>query len=167
MPIVAGDPAGYVDLVAIDTVVDAIIWALSEPGVASKQIAWAIAGDQAPRVQDLLEVCLSQLNVFRARQGVAALPLPKIVSYDTYRRLYQPWMDQQGLASQKRMMEYIDVFTPYFSVKKAFEPAAQDVVFRSPDWATVLPRVVDYWCHANTALATRVPKSWGRAAAAK
>jgi nucleoside-diphosphate-sugar epimerase len=166
VPIVAGDPAAYVDIVTVDTVVDSIIWAIDPNRDEEGQIVWAISGAQAPRVKDLLHICIARLNAFRTNQGAKVLPEPKIVSYDTYLRLYRPWMEEQMLDSHNRVMKYVDVFTPYFNMRDPFRTMPSDIIFQSPKWESTLSNIVDFWCRANGTLAVRKLKTWGKATTA-
>ncbi len=160
MPIVAGTGQAYVDTVSLDTVVDAVLLALTRPPTPAGRITWAISGENAPRVQDLMEACVTGLNQFRTAGGATSIEPPAVVRYETYQRLYRPWFEQQASSIQKRMLEYIDVFTPYFSMTDVFRPEASHDVLISPDWRTTLPRIIGYWCEANRPTALKPLRPW-------
>ena len=169
VPLVAGRGDSYADIVPLDTVIESVLQALAGPLAAPGQIIWSISGSTAPRVSELLETCFNGLSAYRCARDMPATQVPAIVPYETYKRLHKPWFEQQASAMQKRMMEYIDVFAPYFSVADVFRPAAADIVVQSPDWRQSLPSVVGYWCEANQAVALKPLRAWKlseRAAAA-
>lgn len=166
VPIVAGRRESFVDVVTLDTVVNAVLRALCGTRLPTGQVIWAISGNEAPAVGQLIETSLAGLNAFRQKHGAAAIEAPVIVPYDTYRRLHRPWFEQQASPIQKRMMEYIDVFTPYFSVTDVFRPDAAHLVLRSPAWRQVFPRAVAYWCEVNASTALKPPRSWKQSAQA-
>jgi nucleoside-diphosphate-sugar epimerase len=166
VPIVAGRRDSFVDVVTLDTVVEAVLSAVSDPSLPDGQVIWAISGGEAPRVGDVIEAAITGLNAFRRERGASDIETPTLVPYDTYRRLHRPWFEQQASPIQMRMMEYIDVFTPYFSVTDTFRPDAAHLVVQSPDWRRVFPHAVAYWCEVNEAAALRPPRSWKRSAQA-
>nr|WP_315463285.1 SDR family oxidoreductase [uncultured Rhodoferax sp.] len=160
LPIMAGNRQAYVDIVTIDTVITAVLLAMSRPADPTGRVVWAISGDTPPRVEDLVNISMHEINKFRCLRAASAVDMPTIVSYDTYQRLYKPWFEQQASAIQKRMMEYIDVYTPYFSMTDVFRPEENHTVVQSPDWRSVLPRVVKHWCEANEVTALKPPRKW-------
>jgi nucleoside-diphosphate-sugar epimerase len=166
VPVVAGNGRAYVDIVTLDTVIEAVRLALTRPPEPAGQIVWAISGSTAPRVDDLMRASLDGLNDFRRGRGACAIEPPAVVPYDTYQRLHKPWFQQQASASQKRMMEYLDVFTPYFSVTDVFRPEPHHTIVQSPDWRFALPRIVEHWCVANEATTLKPPRRWGKSATA-
>jgi nucleoside-diphosphate-sugar epimerase len=169
VPLVAGRGDCHADIVPLDTSVEAVRQALAGPLGTAGQVIWAISGSTAPTVRELLETSFDGLNTFRRARGMPATQAPAIVPYETYRRLHKPWFEQQATAMQKRMMDYIDVFAPYFSVAGVFRPEAPDLVVQSPDWRQSLPRVIAYWCKTNETAALKSLRTWKlseRAAAA-
>ena len=166
VPVVAGNRNAYADIVTLDTVVKAIHMAMTYRSCPSGQIIWAISGVDAPRVGDVIDSCLTGLNKFRMAKAVAPIEKPAMVRYDAFQRLYKPWFEQEAPASQRKLMGYIDVFAPYFSVTGVFCPCGPDSVILSPDWRTTLHKVVKYWCQANESTALKSPRKWGRTTAA-
>ncbi|MCW7536771.1 SDR family oxidoreductase [Aquabacterium sp. A7-Y] len=162
LPIVAGNRQAYVDIVTLDTVVKAVQLAFGRRPEPAGQIVWAISGAMSPKVEDVMNVSFQGLNAFRRQRGASAIDMPAVVPYDTYRRLYKPWFEQQASAIQKRIMEYLDVYTPYFSVTDVFRPEAGHTVVQSPDWRLALPRIVEHWCEANDIMALKPLRRWER-----
>ncbi|WP_459203951.1 SDR family oxidoreductase [Ralstonia pseudosolanacearum] len=160
VPVVAGAGQAYVDTVSLDTVVDAILLALKRAPEPAGRIIWAISGEDAPRVEDLMNACVTGLNQFRTTRGASPIEPPAVVRYETYRRLYRPWFEQQASSVQKQMLEYIDVFTPYFSMTGVFRPEASHDVLTSPNWRTALPKIVGYWCETNQRAALKPLRPW-------
>lgn len=166
LPIVAGNRRAYVDIVTLDTVIEAIHLAFARRSEPAGRVIWAISGDNPPKVEDLLDVCMQGLNGFRRSRSAAIVEAPVIVAYETFRRLYKPMFLQQASPIQKKMMEYIDVYTPYFSMTSVFRPAADHTVVRSPDWSSSLPKVVERWCELNEAVAVKPSRKWNVAESA-
>ncbi len=160
LPVVAGTNQAYVDIVSLDTVCNAIQLALTRPPEPAGKIVWAISGKDAPKVEDLINVCLFGLNEFRVARGASPVGHPAVVSYDAYRRLYRPWFEHQASGTQMKLMEYIDVFTPYFSVTDVFCVDPSHDVLISPNWRTTLPRIIEYWCQTNQSAALKPLRSW-------
>ncbi len=148
----------------MDTVIAAVSLALGRPPEPPGGIVWAISGDASPRVEDLMDISMQELNAFRHARAASALDKPTIVPYDTYRRLYKPWFEQQASPIQRRMLEYIDIYTPYFSMSDVFRPEANHTVVQSPDWRSALPRVIKHWCEVNEASALKPARKWERSA---
>ena len=153
LPVIAGDARATVDVVPVDYVTRATLRALTD--TSDGRVYWAISGERSPAVATLVDNLTALVNARRAGTGAVALPPPGIVSRFNWETLLRPMILREAQPSLQRMISYVDVFLPYFSMTGQFSPAPADHVEQSPPAAQYLRTVVDFWCDNNARLINR------------
>lgn len=153
LPVIAGDATATVDVTPVDYVTRATLRAMTDP--QDGRIYWAISAERSPEVGTLVDTLTAMINGRRALFDAAALPRPGIVSRRNWETLLRPAILRQAQPSLQRMISYVDVFLPYFSMCGQFSPAPTDHVEQSPPAAHYLTQVVDFWCENNVRLIAR------------
>lgn len=154
-PIVPGDPAALVDFVPVDWVVARTLEALA----GGERIATVSAGPRALPLGRTIAIAHATISAFRARHGCKPIPPPSILDPERYQRFHRNFIASHASPSVMLAIDMVDTFAPYLS---ALEPVASQPDPRDPDPAEYFPRVVEAWCAANVAMATRRPFDWNR-----
>lgn len=164
VPFLVGDPRGHIDLVAIDTVVDAILKAVARQ-YRDDSVVRVLAHPDGLTLSQTVDIAVEEINRFRAQHGVDPVEAPALISCRSYRQLYLPFMRARMGLVQRKMLEIGEQFHPYLSMQTGFATAPFEEVEHSPPTAGYYSNCIRYWCIANPDRALARPYRWARGSA--
>ncbi|WP_077061657.1 SDR family oxidoreductase [Streptomyces sp. MP131-18] len=159
LPVVVGDPGGYVDIASTDDAAG-IITRIVMSGPAGRtsghaRVAVVGGGTAALSVDGTHKVIIDGLNEWRARRGVAPIEPPPYVKPRAWDRFYLPMARKHLSRSQLGAVESYGRFRPYFNRSHPI-----DVTDPVADPSEALYRSVLHWADRHVHAAARVPKPW-------
>lgn len=163
VPAIVGDPDARLDFVPVDDVADALVTATRERRALAGQIVTVTSGAASPSIGDLV----ATLRACAADYAGEDFPPIPIIDPDTYWRFHRPMMLPWLSSRQRRLLEYCEVFLPYFAVDHAFAghtvPGATPPATTGPSLVEVFDRSVRFWLETTTPRIPRGTGLWRRA----
>lgn len=148
LPFIVGDEKAFADIVPVDVACHVVLQSIADPRHLGK-IVWAISGKEKPTIGDLVTTSTDVINNFRLKEGVNTIDRPSIIDSERYHRLFKPLIDDELSATQKRFVNFMDVFVPYFSMPDVLQPSKEDIVYKAVPFDTYLAKSMEYWCEQN------------------
>ncbi len=108
LPLIPARPSAPVDIVPVSYVARSIL-ALADAG--SGRTFQLVAGEDAPTIGELIDLTVSHFDG----------PPIRTVSPSVYRRTVQPVLMRRATPAQRRWLEHVQVFFPYFSTRVRFQ----------------------------------------------
>ncbi len=159
LPIVVGYPNALVDIVPIDVVVEAVLHATFGNAGKSK-VVYAISGDQAPTVSEVVSRSISAVNQLRAANGLDSIQVVPCVPPERFARLFRPLIDDTLSAQEKRVLKLLSAFEPYFAVLEPMSPSDGSLVLTGPRFDDYFDKCLQFWCSKNENIVLGKAKRW-------
>lgn len=148
LPIVPASVDSYVDFVAQDVIADVVAALVEREEVGGEY--WLTAGDQAPLLGRLFEICAEQAHDLVGRE----IELPRVVTPDVFDRLVRPVFLPALPSGIRRQLNQALQLSQYFGIDRPFPSSLRDLQQRLslpplPDPEVVFVRSLEYWAARN------------------
>jgi len=157
VPAVVADAEARFDAIPVDDLArllaDLATGVAEEPG----RVLTIACGKEAPPVHKAIEAVVKALNEWRTSHGRSALECPPLISPDSWKRFFQPFVQEHLTSRQRLILDLLQSFEPYLALSAPLRP---DVVVK--DVLPCLAASTSYWAEAYPRLASLEPSPWRR-----
>lgn len=116
-------------------------------------------GSNAPYVGDAIDLMTGTLNSWRAARHLTPIPTPRLLSPESWERLFLPLAEEHLSRRQLRILELLGNFEPYLALRELLIP--------THPVASIEPCIqvsVRFWADAHASQAALMPREWAAAA---
>lgn len=155
VPAVVANPEARFDAIPVDDLARLLVDLVT--GVAEKDegVVTIACGQEAPPVQDAIETVVKALNEWRASRALGALECPPLISPDSWKRFFHPFVQEHLTSRQLLILDLLQSFEPYLALS---DPLRPDVVVK--DVLPCLSASTSYWAETYPRLASLEPSPW-------
>ncbi|EMN82514.1 SDR family oxidoreductase [Leptospira interrogans] len=159
MPFMVSENEAKIDIVPIDLVVQSIIDNLNDT-VLEKKIIELVSAINSPKMSELFAIGKYELNEYRIKHNKEPIKLPKLITLDSYLRLYKNFILEEGSHHQKNFLNLIEAYIPYFNLIEYFEEdkSINRILFSYNE--KYLRSIIQHWCNKNPSLSLSKEFTW-------
>jgi nucleoside-diphosphate-sugar epimerase len=158
IPLLPGFADSAVDFIPVDYLADATVKALTCSSAIGKVVP-LVSGASSLTVSQAVNEAFTVINTYRRNAGSAEFSIPTIVSPNSYRRFYYPFLCNEMKPSVAALFENLRAYLPYFALSKPFDHDTDD----RPDPRNYFGRVIQHWCVKNHEQVTGPLFDWNKA----
>lgn len=113
------------------------------------------AGTAAPTVEEAITAIVDSLNHWRHHHDRQPLECPPLISPDTWKRFFRPFVREHLTSRQLMILELLQSFEPYLALSDPLRPdyAVDDVL-------SYLRTSTIYWADTTPRIAALAPRPW-------
>jgi thioester reductase-like protein len=159
VPAIVADPSAYFDAIPVDELGRLLRRLAMSSTAGDGSTLTMAAGAGAPNVYESIAVVIDSLNRWRRTHGIKLLERPRLISSESWNRLFLPLARECLKPRQLRTLDLLRSFEPYLALA---EPISASYTVKGV--LACLDMSIEYWAEENSRVAALVPRPWRGAA---
>lgn len=155
VPAVVADPEAHFDAIPVDELCSLLADLAGNRHAREGSVLTIAAGTAAPTVEEAITAIVNSLNHWRQERGREPLGYPPLISPDSWKRFFRPFVREHLASRQLMILELLQSFEPYLALADPLQPD-----YPVDDVLSCLKTSTIYWADATPRVAALAPRPW-------